>query len=80
LLLQGGAAGVLCISIGKYNMKGRGYSRHVLAPSDGYTWDAYAPVTYDPANFRGGPSIVQLEPNRLAPTYFRDSLERISKY
>jgi adenine/guanine phosphoribosyltransferase-like PRPP-binding protein len=80
LLLQAGAAAVTCISIGKYNMKNQGISRNVLAPSDGYDWDPYAPTIHVAEDFRGGPQIVRLNRDEAAPSYFRDSLNRIGRF
>jgi len=79
LLLQAGAASVTCLSIGKYRMRGQGLSRNVFAPTDGYTWDPYAPTAHVAANFRGGPTIVRLPSDDTAPIYFRDSMRRIAQ-
>lgn len=79
LLLQAGAASVTCVSIGKYRMRGQGLARNVFAPTDGYTWDPYAPTAHVLANFRGGATIVHLPSDDTAPIYFRDSMRRIAQ-
>lgn len=79
LLLQAGAAGVTCVSIGKYRMRGQGLARNVFAPTEGYSWDPYAPTTYAAANFRGGPALFVLPSSAAAPVYFRDSLRRLAR-
>lgn len=79
LLLQAGAAGVICVSIGKYRMRGQGLARNVFAPTEGYAWNPYAPATYAAENFRGGPTLFVLPSNDTAPIYLRDSLRRIAR-
>ena len=76
LLLQGGAAEVTGVCIGKYRMRGHGLARAVWTPVEDYGWDPYAPTTHVQVNFQDG--IVSLTGDAAAPVYFRDSCRRLA--
>ncbi len=46
LLMQAGAADVLCVSVSKYQKP-----RQVVTPAEGYSWDPYLPTTHPEGSF-----------------------------
>ena len=61
LLMQAGAADVLCVSVSKYHKP-----RYVFTPANGYAWDPYAPTIHPTGSFVQKRATERRDPRALA--------------
>ena len=72
LLMQAGAADVLCVSVSKYQKP-----RQVITPAEGYSWDPYLPTTHPEGSFVPKLAAEHRDPRALAVV--RDSYRRLQE-